>query len=303
MNKIAYLLLVHNDIDHCERLVDSLDHNSDFFIHIDSKTKIDEFAKRLEGRNNITLIKDRVPVYWGGFNMIEATKKLLKISTESSYEYIRHILLSGADYPLVSNEGIHSFFEKNKGIEFIRGFNISKSNSRHYLNQVERIFIMDKIIINHLVTRVFRKLVSCFRVKKPFILTESGKMDVFFGSQWWAISGKCAKEMLGVIQSNPQIDKYFQHSFAPDEKYFHTVFFQTSYKNNNQDGGEGPYKGRGTYKWSNLHLIHASLSKYYTIQDIDEVMGSSNLFIRKVSTDISNELLNEIDKKRTLASN
>lgn len=297
MKKIAYLLLVHNDPEQLKRLVHKLNYHADFYIHIDKKVDQKVYKKILNGMNNVFFVENRFPVYWAGFNMIEATKSLIRETEDNRHLYKRCILLSGNDYPITSNEKIHEFFEINSNIEFIRGFNVTQSNSKQYLNHIKRYHLRDSFKNINIISKLIQKLVSFFPAKPSYILLRNGLVfDVFFGSQWWALTPKCIKEIIEIADKYPEIDNYFRYSFSPDEKYFHSLFFNSSFKNNNIDKGVGNYKGIGTYKWSNIHLIHPSLSKWYKYKDREEVLESEKLFLRKVNSSESNELLDFLDK-------
>ncbi|MFE0299521.1 beta-1,6-N-acetylglucosaminyltransferase [Priestia megaterium] len=301
MKKIAYLLLVHDNPLHLKRLVNTLDLYADFYIHVDSKSDISDFKNEFRSKKNVYFVQKRFPVFWGGFNMIEATKELLRSATLSRTIYKRLVLLSGVDYPLISNKKIHEFFHENNTIEYIRGFDVTNSENRHYLKQIKKYYLMDMPIPSPLINRVLKKLfqltIGLFNFKKPFIKIKNKKFDVFFGSQWWAITPECANEMLRIIDENKDIDHYFKYSFAPDEKYFHTVFFNSSFRDRTLENGPGVFSERGTWRWANIHHIHPSLSKWYSVSDCDEVFASKKLFIRKVNTANSEKLLDIIDKQ------
>lgn len=297
MGKIAYLILAHSDAEHFKRLVNRLNYNCDFYVHVDKKTDITLYKNKVISNSNVYFLENRFKVYWGGFNMIKATKELLNKALISPIDYQRYVLLSGADYPLVSNEKIHAFFEQNKNIEFLRGFNIRKSNSKNYLNQIKCFYFMDT---NKFLARAIKKLTTYIQLKKPYIKTRNGIFDVYFGSQWWAITQNCARECLEIARNNKEIDKYFKYSFSPDEKYFHTLFFNSSFKEKNIDNGAGIFTERGTWRWANIHHIHPSLSKWYSDEDLNEVFLSKKIFIRKVCTSKSTKLLNLIDSENQI---
>ena len=65
-NKYAYLISAYTEPDTLVHLVNSLDNNADFFIHIDKKTDLKKFQEPLLGKKNVYFVKDRVKVFWGG---------------------------------------------------------------------------------------------------------------------------------------------------------------------------------------------------------------------------------------------
>lgn len=301
MNKIAYLILAHDDPNHLKRMINSLNYKADFFIHVDLKAPIKEFKKTVGVKSNVFWIENRTRVNWGGFNMIKATMSLLKDCLSTGVFYQRVVLLSGSDYPLKSNKEIYSFFCKNEEVEFIRAFNVTKSKSEHYIKHITRHFFMDlpsvgNKFLDSLGKKILHFLSFVFK-KEPVVKTRGTKIPVYFGSQWWAITYECANELCSFVERNPSIYKYFKYSFAPDEKFFQTVIFNTCYKRKTINNGSEPFR-RGTAYWANLHHIHSSLSKWYDEKDILEVLSSDKLFIRKVNTKYSAKLLDIIDSRK-----
>ncbi|WP_318245360.1 beta-1,6-N-acetylglucosaminyltransferase [Paenibacillus gallinarum] len=297
-------MLAHNDHKHFGRMVNMLNYKADFYVHIDKKTSEIDFQSEVTHLTNVLFLEERYPIYWAGFNVIKATIALLKRCISSGVKYKKIVLLSGSDYPLVSNIQIHDFFDLYPEIEFIRASKISDSNSKHHRNHILRYFFMDINIKNNFLYKVITKMITtlngCIPIhKKLFIEMGKQRFDVYMGSQWWAITQECAEDLLKMIREYPRIDTYFKYSFAPDEKYFHTLIYNSMYKNRTFLGKEEPFLIRD-YKWPiwpNIHHIHPSLQKWYTLNDLDEVLSSDKLFIRKVNTFDSSSLLDSIDKQ------
>ncbi|HEU5047887.1 MAG TPA: hypothetical protein VFT64_08605, partial [Rickettsiales bacterium] len=66
---IAYLILAHYQPELLRRLVLRLKSPwARFFIHIDAKSDIAPFLSALEGISRVTLVSQRIPVYWGGWS-------------------------------------------------------------------------------------------------------------------------------------------------------------------------------------------------------------------------------------------
>lgn len=119
MNKHAYLIIAHNNFYILEKLIKLLDdERNDIYIHIDKKVKEFDFEYFINicKKSNINFIK-RNKVYWGSYSQIQCELNLLKEATKNCYKYYH--LLSGIDLPIKSQNYIHDYFEKNKGIEFI----------------------------------------------------------------------------------------------------------------------------------------------------------------------------------------
>lgn len=128
--KICYLILAYNDPENLYRLINRLNDRADFYIHIDKKSEIKEFTTLFEDYPNVTFIKDRVKVYWGGFSIVQAELNLVETALSKNNSYMRYVLLSGSDYPIKDTKEIHRFFEQNKDTEFIRGINLDELENK-----------------------------------------------------------------------------------------------------------------------------------------------------------------------------
>jgi len=303
--KIAYLITAHNDPEHLERLVNALDDTADFFIHIDKKYPLEPFTERIDKPNVFFLTDtDRVKVHWGGFSQVQATLNLLRRCLETNDRnpsaYKKVVFMSGSDYPIKSNDHIHSFFEKNADVNFIRGMNITKANAKKYNYCVCNYLFFDFFLYTPRMTRIVRKAlnlaVNWVKKKPNHIINSAGKkVDLFHGSSWWALNIDVAKYILRYSFEKREISDYFRLSLASDEKFFHTIFFNSAFANTNLYGGEEPYVPF-TSAFANLHIIDPSLRKWFNRDDFDKIKDAEQLFVRKVSSHHSKDLLDKIDR-------
>lgn len=112
MNKHAYLIMAHNNIEQLIRLVRVLeDERNDIYIHLDSNVKDRNFLKQ-ELKSDYSKIEliERLNVNWGGFSQVRCELNLLKAAVMSDIEYSRYHLISGADLPIKNQDYIHAFF-------------------------------------------------------------------------------------------------------------------------------------------------------------------------------------------------
>lgn len=307
--KIAFLIAAHSDPPHLQRLVDALDANADFFIHIDKKQPIAPFTERINKPNVVFLTdSDRIKVYWGGFSQVRATLNLLKACIAASdrhqVTYTKIVFLSGADYPIKSDDYIHRFFEEHPDTNFIRGMNITRANTAKYNYCVRNYLFFNFQLRSPVLTRVARKFlnvtVNRFARKPNYIATKQGnRMDIFHGSSWWALNSDVARYILAQADQQDEACRYFKLTLASDEKFFHTLFFNSAYAASNGKGGEEGYVPH-TSAFANLHLIDQSLQKWFGLEDFDAIRTSDKLFVRKVSSRQSTALLDRIDRELLL---
>lgn len=331
MKKIAYLVLVHNDPDHLLRLIDAINFNCDIYIHIDYKANLDDF-RELKKYDNIYFCESRKNICWGGFNMVLAMKELIKMSLNKNKDYSHLVFLSGSDYPIKNKEEIYEYFIKNEGKELIKAFYIDESNCEHCYDKIQRYRFFDKNIKHNKIDKVIKKVLeyTLYPFKKDiYIYSKNQKIRPAFGSQWFAITPKCAEYILEYSEKNKRIDNYFKTSFAPDEMYFHTIIFNSQFKYNTINGGEEVYKNKEEYVLNNFHQLNSKnlmckdkvpklkehirddISRiikgkqvykgsipFYTEIDFENIKDTKYMFIRKVNTEHSRELLNKIDNMK-----
>lgn len=134
--KHAYLIMAHHRFDVLKMLLTDLDYeDNDIFLHIDRKTKdvpTDEL-KACVRKSRLVLI-ERIPVYWGHFSQTRCVLNLLKAATETSHYDYYHLLV-GVEFPLMTQDRIHRFFDENQGKEFIGfadGVDIEKRVKYYY---------------------------------------------------------------------------------------------------------------------------------------------------------------------------
>ena len=303
-------MLAYDDPNHLYRLITKLNDRADFFIHIDKKTEIKPFTDLLGNHPNVTFIENRVKVYWGGFSIVQAELNLVDTALNKQVPYLRYVLLSGSDYPIKPTKAIHQFFEKNQEVEYIRAINLDQLDNKELFGfHVDLWQKHDYPWINRSTTKsfkVFRAVIN--RVLRNFKLPKSirhHKFDLYHGSQWWALTDGCLRELMATYHENERDYLNFKIGFASDEKFFHTLFFNSSYANKNQvNGPDRPMGAKNRTETSlqtsllaNVHIIDKSMTKWFTYEDLDKIKTSDKLFVRKVSTEKSESLLEAIDQQ------
>jgi hypothetical protein len=218
--KIAYLILVHENPQHLQRLIKKLNGvTTEFFVHVDKKVALSDFEK-IKGHNIHFLLERRVSCSWGDYTLVQATLNLMSEALKlNNCDYL--ILLSGACYPIKSNDYINSYLESNKNKEFIETFsfpNIEFGKLAVRLNK--RWLQINAPLKNYkrLVQMLLLKIGPVRDYKKVL-----GGHEAYTGSQWWALTDKCAAYILEYVKSNPDVVKLFKTSDCPDESFIQTI--------------------------------------------------------------------------------
>lgn len=226
--KIAYLILVHNNPQHLQRLVKSLSSpSSACFIHIDRKSNLDDFAN-LQGEN-IHISQERIPVYWGDFSQVQAILTLLQLALAEVHRFDYFVLLSGTDYPLQSTAYIESFFQRHSGKEFINLVSVPCEA----VNKTIARFTTYKFPPNTArMTRTLRKLLvkagvtAANRDYKRYLRD----LTPYAGSTWWALSREACEYIQHFVSHEPKIINFFKYTECPDESFFQTILGNSPFK-------------------------------------------------------------------------
>lgn len=231
--KIAYLIIVHTDAVHLERLVNVIDYKARIFIHLDAKSRMSDFAN-IKLPKSAEFIINRVRISWGAFSMVQATLNLIKATLDSGEDFSHLVLLSGLDYPIKPSWMIHDFLTNNPNKQFIRFIDMRKSLDpvMDHMERILRYWFWEPFFplfptIDKYIRLILLKL---FEFLRPVIYKQPLK-DVIpaFGSQWWALTPECASYILQFLVENPYFLDFYKYSHAPDEHFFHTIVANSPY--------------------------------------------------------------------------
>lgn len=276
--KIAHLILAHNQPLQLARLIDRLSHpDAYFFIHIDAKTDLEQF-KFLTQKERVFLISDRVKVRWGAYSIVQATINGFKAIVNSGKQIDYVNLLSGADYPIKTTAEIHHFLIKNAG----KNFMAFESVHEQWHEAISR------LTTYHLTNYEFpgkyfvQKWLNKFAPlrKMPQNLTPVGR------SQWLTINNGAVKYILDYLEKYPEVSRFFELTWAPDEIIFQTILYNSPFKNSMVN--------------NNLRYIDWSEGKPSpkTLMEDDfmKLNKSDALFARKFDPSV-NGILDQLDMK------
>jgi len=219
--KICYLILVHNNFRHLDRLINALnDADCTFFIHLDRKVVQEYFPQY----DNVEVIPERTDINWGGFSMVEATLALMKRGMEYSPDADHYVLISGVDYPVRSKEFLYQQLEKGK--EYIDiapvpvPFKPLERYEYYYFDYDRRNL---KYYHPKFLAEVLLKKLKIKR-KAPF--------RVYAGTQWFALTRECVQYILTTVREDKRYMDFFLHTLVPDEAFFQTIIGNSPFLQN-----------------------------------------------------------------------
>lgn len=231
--KHAFLIIAHNNWWQLKKLIECLDSDThDIYVHVDKKSKdFDESYFRNSVTKSSLKFYREFEVYWGGFSQVQVEIFLLKQAYTNGYDYYH--IISGADLPLKNNEEIDSFFEKNKGKEFILyDEDALKGNPEisrrakyyHFLQNYRRRYAEKwKNSFFTFCERISLVLQIVFGVNR----VKNLDWQIKYGSQWVSITDELVK---AILANEEKITSVFSYTNCADELFIQTIAVNCGFK-------------------------------------------------------------------------
>ena len=297
--RLAYLISAYRDPKHLARLVEALNYHADFYVHVDANVDITPFRAALPPSVHFV---PRHAVTWGGWNQVKYQMELMQSALQSGQIYSHLVCLSGQDYPLWSNSRIHRFFQENATRECICGYNLTQCSEPAPRRKVTLYHLFRDWPLHHPWLRnklivASRNLLRYIGVRRHPQVTISGQpCDVYFGSDYWALTPPCARYVCNQLLHEPQIARFFRTTFVPSELCLQTLVFHSPYAKQALLH-EGSYPGLTAL--TPLHFIdYGACIKELTLDDLPRLQAADKMFCRKVLSGKSDALVSHIDALR-----
>jgi hypothetical protein len=212
--RINYLITAFANELHLRRLFSALrttHADIQFLVHWDKKMSLPDPATF---PRDVRFIES-IPVWWAGWSHQQAILNLAQRSVESGADW--HILLSGSDYPLRSNEDIIQELTRGRQVITLRkGFFPDKPKERvehFYFDNFDR---RNKNFRSIRYLALERLLKTVHTRKMPFD-------DIYHGTTWWALSNDCLSYVVEYLREHPEMSNFYKNSFCAEESMFHTI--------------------------------------------------------------------------------
>lgn len=278
-SKHAYCIIAHNEPLILKKLVELIDdERNDIYILIDLKADISMFRSVATQKSGLFYVP-RIDIRWGTISQIRAELELFKYASRKKYLYYH--LLSGVDLPLKSQDYIHDFFLKSKGLEFV-GFIQDKKNmadltrKTSYYHFFLKNYKSDKDIRRN-IARILHKFL--LRIQELFHIRRTYDMELKKGCNWCSITNDFCTYLL---EREKYILKTFKYTLCGDEIFLQSILWNSPFKSNVYNLSdefvscmrEIDWKRGNPYVWRDA--------------DFEYLMQSNRLFARKFSSlDIS----------------
>lgn len=264
-------------------------------VQIDGRRDRAPFSAALAGLPHVRLSASAVQANWGGWSLVEATLALYREALPGLPDDEQIVLLSGHCYPLRPVEQIVADLHtppallRLRGASYPRFSDQSRTRFRHFYDM----FPVRQTGWRRILSGPPRKVVQ--RLSRLFPRTIPGEEQFVLGSQWSVLTAGAIRH--AVLPAADHYRRLLRLTEAPDEMFFATAVLRSDYAAQTLDGGVGPFLGEKTADYANIHLLDRSMTKTYTVDDLDEVTASSMHFVRKVDSSRSAGLLDELDRR------
>lgn len=281
--KHAIIVLAHKDTSQLSRLVNSLDENFTFFIHIDSNISKEEAdSLRRTAKDNV-FYYNWGHVTWGGIRIVKTQLKLMKEALlTGDFDYFH--LLSGQDYPVASCKDIDAWFEKHNGKQFIEHYRLPFDKWENGTFQRLQFYrLHDWIDYSSKRGRGIIDKVTSFQIRhKIYRRIPDQYPRLFGGSNWMSITGDCAKMLVNLDNLAKSFLRRLRFTFASDEIFFHTIIMNSKFADSVVNDN------KRYIRWSN------GIVKPLGKNDLWDIAVSDALFARKFISDYSEPLLQSL---------
>lgn len=292
----AYMIIAYNQWDLLEILISLLDdERNDIYIHINKLIENVPFdhIKGLSKKSKITFV-DRVAICRGTYSVFDAEMVLLKKAIKGGYRYYH--LLSGQDLPLKDQDYIHNFFLKYDGCNFIDVVPKNEMKRNWYERASLYQFFIPSVLsssernktFSHLngICNSFQRLIGINRFRRY----EKQGYEMYYGSSWFSITDEFAKF---VVSEEKKIkEMYEKFTFIPEESIMQTILMASTFR---QTLFEEEWIDHKLNRQNLRGIIWTGKTspETITLELVDRVMNSHNLFARKFDINNCPEAVNK----------
>lgn len=165
----------------------------------------------------------RVRCGWGTYPIVQATLNSLKLIRDMNWDPRYVLLLSGADFPIQSYRSLRQFLSTNQGLEFIASRHASSHWEQRALQEDRFKYFYPFDWKKN--PRLFRQTLKLQRFAGRYVGVRRPPpfIEPYVGSQWWALTWKTCQQLLGMVEDDRRIERYFRSTFLPDETMFQSL--------------------------------------------------------------------------------
>ncbi|MDR1737289.1 MAG: beta-1,6-N-acetylglucosaminyltransferase [Candidatus Symbiothrix sp.] len=298
-NKHAFLILAHAHPEQLEEIVGLLSApNHYFFIHIDKKNEIiliSDAMRRLQANDKVVVLKNRLRTNHGGFSLVQATLNLLQTACEHPAQMDYMHLISGQDFPCVSNVEFDRIFSDGYSyMHFDSPQETLEWRKKKYPSRMQHYNFVD-LYLPFLPEKWLKLLIKVLN-KAAKLLPPRPFPPIYAGWQWFSWHRNVVEFVLRFVEDHPQYVRRFKRAIYIDELFFHTFLFDHTEELN-------IVKNPKRFIVWNPKRPTASLPMILDEREYDEIAASDAVFCRKIHPKISAKLKKMLIAKIQAADN
>ena len=229
-------------------LLTLLDDRFRVFVHLDAKTELPEASLRLPP--HASLVLPRLPVFWGGWSMMQATLALIA-AAQSEGNFDQLVLVSGDSLPVLPADELHARLLDSPQ-DFIELLPVANDSTLADLDRASGIArhgwvqpwrFHNFVHLDHRLLNPFQRAEAAAHYRLPQDQTDWLRGDVealtnellrrqpprsrlfrtfWYGAQWWALRGETLAAILPSLH-DPAVQHFFRNMEVPDEHMVQTV--------------------------------------------------------------------------------
>lgn len=283
--KIAYLILAHTAPIQLANVAKRLSNTGDVYVHINRRVKLRPFVEAVSHINadNIFFVAKRYNVHWGGMSIVRATMEMLDNAVGRQH-YDRFILLTGLDYPIMTDSEMLNFWASNREIDYIHADKVTGDDLAH----LKHVHYRDSRVTSILGDFLIRRFPNAKMLKKDDYVVVGRKNYVLYGiAPKWCLTGESGEYLLDFYKHQKKYNKYFTFSHAPDDFYVATVILNSGMHEVNVD--------RDMFYMHWIPGDNGATTKVFKLSDWQELKESGCMFAKRFLSDESNELIKKLN--------
>ncbi len=293
--RAAYLILAHRQPGQVARLVGRLQHPQvRLWVHVDRRADEAEFRRWLHP-SEVTFIQPRYRIRWGRYSLVEATLAGLRAIQESGFPYQHALVLSGQDYPLASHDRLLGYLARHAGTSFVHHGPLSEPNNAHLrprLGQYHLPLPGNRALVYPYASGGSLKrtlnAVLRFSGRYPLPRVLPGGHAPYFGSNWVRLSPAALGWVLGQVDTNPGIERFFRYCAVPDEHIFQTILLNAT------EAERGPILNTNL-TYAHWHRPPDRYHQPLGLADLDALLTSGCWLARKFDEQVDGKILDRLD--------
>jgi hypothetical protein len=279
----AFLVLAHEDDQMLHRLVNRMSPLGTVYIHIDLKTNTSKW--HLDDLP-CKLIAKRIRVFWGDWSSVEATVLLLEMALADTSNS-RFTLLTGSNYPIISNETLSTKALSLGNIIGSRPAPNMPDGSRPEIDYERRFYKTRKPngTWSRVKNGVMNRIVFSRRPLNWKAVTPESGMRA--GEQCWSIDREFAQYCVNQIRSSSPLINYFKRIVCSDEKVFATLYGEYS--------GQISAEGITFTKWMKKPHLRGHFPAPLSREDIEEGIAMNTYWFARKFRSTDSAILDWLD--------